>query len=788
MYVSARQKLKMSLEGGRSPRSAGLAIVLGTTAGFAAGWNLTTAALLLVFAALNLRTRLFAAAFCVGAATAALASGLTYRIGYFLLDETPLGAVVGFLGDSVFVSLLDWDRYTLVGGASLGLLLSLPAAKLAAKFAAASSAPEEDAPREAWLRAYGVVWSLAVMAACGLTAKTLGSKLVERELLSQLAAANGAPVEAAAVRYSLWTGELEIDDLQLVDPDRLDRDRLHIGRLAAVVTPGALLRDRFATDRLLVSQVRTDVARRQAAASAEGRASRAPEFRARAVRFDASGNELELDGYLRQWPEFRERLAWLGRLSAALEQLGELEKQTSAAAPYGERSQLGRPTPRLQIAFVRADELPDGWGLGGEATLELTRLTSRPELSQAGARLKIVAPAFDAQFTAELELAERQPRHRVNASLYNCRLADLVDSSVTDRSVVIARGKADVQIEGWINAERCELTLHVEAKSLDAHFDAASRPAGLEAAVWNQGLERLRALRADASLAGDWTSPALTVDRQRLVDQFKHQLRAAGEHELVHAIEQQVASPPAAEATPELSVAVEPAEPEGDFFTISDEAPSAATENSPDGWHRAKSATAGVSHGVGQDSSPVVSYPKTNAPDSDPADRLLARLGKPAAGQTSDASRPAAERVARNEAERLARHESPSTASAAPRSPKDNRPLPGPINLVVGQYDRSAGPAEERPQWPRTDAELPDEFAEPAPQPGALARMANNARDAFRRILPRRKPPVEYDLPPDLPDETEIPELPELGPEEPIDEALEQRPPQRQSLIKRWFR
>ena len=587
MLVTARQKLRWGLQGGLCPRNAALAVVLGTVAGFVTGWNLSAAALFVLFAALNVRTKLFAGAWCAGATASIAASGLTYRIGYWLLDGTPLGAAIGYLGEGVFVSLLAWDQYALVGGACLGLLLSLPAAKLASKWAGASLAVDEGETREPWLRPYGIAWSLAALAACGWATWTLAPRLVERELLEQLSAANGAPVEAGDVRYSLWTGELNIDDLQIADPERLDRDRLRIGRIATKTAPGALLRGRFETDKLEASKIRADVAPRRAAAPAERVPNRAPKFALHDGRFEVASHELELDGCLKHWPEFRDRLAWLGRLTTAIESLADFQQQTSAAAPYGERSRLGRPAPRVRIAFLRADELGDDWKLGGDARLEITRLSSQPQLSTAATRLKISAPELDAQLTAELELHEKDRRHRVQAWAYNWQLADLFDPAASHPSVFVSNAKADLTIEGWIGRDRCELQLNVDAKSLGARVDGAVKFAGLDAETWNQGIDRLRSLRAEVKLAGPWDGAAAHRRSPAIRRTIQTSAAQAGEHDLVQSIDKQLSSPPAAEATPQLATAKTPAEPEDGFFTISDDAPAAPPEKPiEEGWHR----------------------------------------------------------------------------------------------------------------------------------------------------------------------------------------------------------
>ena len=170
---------------------------------------------------------------------------------------------------------------------------------------------------------------------------------------------------------------------------------------------------------------------------------------------------------------------------------------------------------------------------------------------------------------------------------------------------------------------------------------------------------------------------------------------------------------------------------------------------------------------------------------------MLSRLAKPSATDATQSPADASEATSGGPPiERTAaRNQSPAAEKRYPsRPPRPEQPLPGPINLVVGQYDRSPASQAERPQWPSADGVVQDDYAEPEPQPGFLSRMASGARDAIRRIAPRRQPTPEYDLPPDLPVESEMPSAPYLGPEEPIDEALEQRGPARESMLKRWFR
>jgi hypothetical protein len=786
-----------------------LAIVLGTLAGFVTGWNLSLAVVLLAFVMLNVRGKTFACAWAAAGAASWLGSQWTVGLGRLLLDETPLGGAIGALGDGVWIAMFDWDRYDLAGGACLALLLSIPAAKLAAVLARRSAAGAAPQSREAWIRPWGYLTGSLGLVAFAAAPWWLGPKLVEREMLRQLSAANGAAVEAAAVRLSLWTGELEIDDLQLVDPHRFDRDRLRIGRVSACLEPGELVRGRLKTDKLLLSQIGADVARRQAEArtqSVANRLARRTDFRSVAGQLGGpevrpTSAELELDGYLRNWPEFRDQLAWLGRLVDGIEQLATCD------GARGARSDLGRPRPRVQVAQLRADDLAYAWGLGRNAMLEISQLSSNPALTQASAKLEITAPEFSTEISAELDLRQPGGHHALRCATYDLQLADLTEPNPANQSLVVSEGKIDLQGEGWLGRDGLELQLHVEAKPLDVRVASHARLAGLEAEIWDQGLRRLGGLRVEAKLAGPWTAPVLSLDRQRFVEQFKHQLRAAGEHQLVRAVEEQLARPAAADTAAEELAANETETSDSEFCTITDGPENASPSQPVAGWHRAAEAGSAASKTVEPPQPAAPHYPKTSAPDSDPADRLLAKLSKetPLATESPAEEEETAREYRQVERTQFTRAE-PKESSRRPqaRSMVEERSLPGPINLVVGANDRSADdrPANDRPtsdasataeamaeagaeaedDWPEQDPVEEDDYPPLQPRrPSLWARFSSGVQDRFRRIAPLKRRSAEPELPPDL-------QPSEYGEEEPIDEALERRPVVRKSLIERFWR
>lgn len=790
MLSSLRLTIFASFRGGGRPHHAALAVVLGLVAGFVTGWNLSLAVLLLIAILFNLRTRVLLASWAVGLALSWLATGLTYRIGQWLLDDTPLGPA---LGDNIWIALFGWDRYTLVGGAALGLILALPAAKLAARFLP-GPARADDKTADRWLRPH---WFLALggaLAAAMAAPWWLGPELVERELLRQLAAANGAAVEARDIRFSLWNGELEIDDLHFADPLRLDRDWLRIGMARTQVDPGALMRGRVVADKLALANLRVDVARRQAADSRPSASGGAKLSYARPSQtgFPASAQELELDGCVRSWPEFRERLSWLGRLISGLENLSACDSsyEPSSEWPCGVRSALGRSQPRVNIRLVRAEDLAHAWGLGQKAVLQIANVTSDPASADAATRLEIVAPELTAEISAELHLREAERRHTLHVTGYECQLAELVEPAGADQTVTISSGKFDLQGDGWVTRDRLELLLQIDSKPLDVRVASHERLAGVDGEIWDQGLRSLGGFRLEAKLAGPWSAPVLSVNTRRLVEQFKHQLRAAGEHRLVHAIEDQLVQAEPNEPQPSEQVAESKAEAasESDFCTVTDDAPPANVANPFEGWRRARPAPAAMATTTSSSSTKPVAaapqkYPRTAAPETDPADAFIATLDK-----SAPASSPAAADKDQRQApegpwvERTQYTDSQVPAVAREeRSPISgaDRALPGPINLVVGHQDRPTPDEDAQPDWPdeAETSEEQDYRIAPQQRSSLLARWADGMRDRFRRTRPARRSESDLTLPP------EIDSPSDLGEEQPIDRVSDPPPQARRP----WF-
>ncbi|MEX2120472.1 MAG: hypothetical protein WD847_12825 [Pirellulales bacterium] len=761
------------VKGGCQPRDVALAVALGLLAGFATGWNLTGVALLAAAALLNVHGRTFALAWAAGMSASWLLTPVTWRVGQWLLDGSPLGGLVSILGDGPVPAMLGWDRYTLVGGIALGLLLSLPASRKTARLIRAlggatqrhSGSPTDELSlgqrlaAQMWLggevdclppptgakprllRPYGWAMCLVLLLFAGWLPFVIVPRVAARAILAELTQLNGAQVTAGRVELSVFNGRLAVDELAMADPDRLDHDRLQVGRLTGQLDSGQLLRGRLHVQHIRLEQIRCDVARRQAAQRIRVRPA-IDDQEASGTLVPAQPHDLPLDAYLAGWSDIQVQLGWLGRLVQAAETLANVEQPLRPArgvaarrtASRPARSELGRPQPRLLIERLRAEDLA-AFELGGKSMLKLSQLSSRPAGAAGITRVQIVAPELRTEVFADLRLHEPEARHAAGFRAYDLPLAELVDRDQAGRVVVVRGGTVNLDGDGWMTSAGLELAVRVEARQLDTPVLSQLPLVHLDPVVWDEGLHRLGELRAEARLAGPWSTPRLSADSSKLLDQFKHQLRAAGEHQLVQAVD---AASRARATGGGPSIAGQPRgsqarpNPNG-FYVISDDAhdgPAASATGAPGrrpplpdevggrypatGERREHPLRAGETVGLARNApagSPPIRYPETDA----------SRYASHTSGGTSDASANAVAPEKRPAAE-------PPQNPAAPSSPYSNwarRPQLNSATAAAGQRrpdeaggtrqgPAAAGSGFRHPGLPATDAHSTKADATPA--------------------------------------------------------------------------
>jgi uncharacterized protein (TIGR03546 family) len=417
-----------------------LAVMLGLLAGFVGGWNLSLLALLLLAVVFNVRARTFFVMWASGYALSWVLVPISFGLGRWLLDSTQLGQWLAANFDEQLIAWLGWDRYTLVGGSLLAVVLAVPtllairawrrsnvrvaqganqqSAKLAtdgstgspviaaavvnnsspsagAKLAAACSrflgtdvdvlAGDTATANTGLIRPWALWGLVAGLMMAGLCAWLLAPRIVANHLMEVLTWANGAEVAATRISVTPWTGNVEIHGLTAADPTLLDQDRLRIGHLRGRVDMAALARGRLAVENMQMTGITTGANRERTASvvrtsGPENELPAATEAAAEEAS-TALGQELTLGDCIDSWGLAQDNAQRLDDLIHGLAEINALDtvarrQPLSLAEQRAARSPLGKNDPRVNVHEMLVEGFPQDWRLGSDTQLRITDLAS----------------------------------------------------------------------------------------------------------------------------------------------------------------------------------------------------------------------------------------------------------------------------------------------------------------------------------------------------------------------------------------------------------------------------
>ncbi|HVX13620.1 MAG TPA: hypothetical protein VHC22_20720 [Pirellulales bacterium] len=830
MRISSR-KLAAAICGGHQPRDVALAIALGVLAGALTGGNISWAVALLAALLFNVHSRSFLAAWLASLLLSWLGRGPLETAGRALLDGTPLGYALGRFGDGTLVAFLGWHRYVVVGGAAVGGVTGVvcacavyramrrwschescgfepgsvprqtaverPAGQvrrgLVGIWLGTASCEELSRPSTASrrLRQWGIPVSLAASCVLAVTAWSLAGWMAKKKFFQEFSVYNGAQVSAAHSELSLWSGRFVVRDLQIADPRRLDRDRVRIGIAKGKLSPGLLLRGSLDVEKLVLEEVKLDVARR-APGRLYGPPPETTDLRQPDDVLD-DGDAVLVDGGLRHWRRTRRQLDALRHVVVFVEQLRQADECADLAR---ERSPLGTQCPHVAVRQLRIVDLSEGWNLGRKALLEVKNLSSNPALLPRETELKVILPQCGAELALAFALKDQGQPHTLRCSAFDLDVTQLVDSGAVGRAVALQAGRVRLSGEGTFDRDRLDVSLQVDADSLSARVTGGMPLAGVEPAVWNAGLARLASFRAELELTGAWSAPHVVADRRRFVAGFQRQLLAVGEEELASTVERQFAryeanygqvvvqasaveaqpprqqdgseqgwqatSPPAASSQPGFCEFSENPEPAPEVLSRPTRYPTTypiAGAAEDEDYSLAETAPPNEGTMPSDESAPTIDDALVDLtvpngqpyhyPSTAPTDEGMPGLG---ANPSDDA--PAASRL-------------PARPTRSADAAVAWRHLPGPVNMVVG-HDPSGSAT-----YSVSDFHVTAPAAEARPRGNVFSRWTQSVRQKIGQAFAPRAPEQAPDEPPPA-DRIEVPD----------DEA---EPPTRAAASEAWY-
>ncbi|MBN8628225.1 MAG: hypothetical protein J0M17_22325 [Planctomycetes bacterium] len=546
--------LAAALRGGRQPRHLAIAVVLGFTAGAVCGWNLTFAALAILVCALNCRLWVLSAAAACGLTLATVGAPVVRAVGLFLLDKLELGVWLAAADCGPLVAMFGLDDYRVLGGLVTSLVIALPAAHAVARLIASqttSTTAETAATAEVPMAVDSLLRTFGFPAACCATAVTLGviqthgRGRAADEFLNRTAAALDVHLTADEVDYSLWTGKLTVTNLRIADTDSPERTAVMIEQVEAQTDPGLFVRGRLACSDIQLAGILCDAdARGQARPGVfQGGPTMLKEELPPTSQNSDPSRTVEVQDFVRSWNSLGERGTVMQRLVGLVERVGDLETPAGAnlqaftAGRSTPRLADGQPCPLVQVKRLRVDRLPSAWRFSPDTRLELTHLSSAPATAEHFAQLSCRDSAHALHLATTFHLSGAERKHALELTLEDVAAEDLLTAGTT-RGLVELGGARFAAITGRGTATRDAIDLNLCATASNVRIaETAGLMAGLEAALWRQSLAYLGEYRLDVKAVGRWGQPKLQCTPAAIVEQLKHQLRAAGAHDLVRAVD-----------------------------------------------------------------------------------------------------------------------------------------------------------------------------------------------------------------------------------------------------------
>lgn len=582
------RKIGRMLRGGAGKKEIFLGALCGVLIGFNPVAGLTLAFAILITLLLNANVGFTLLGVAVGKLLSLAIAPISFHTGYFLIHNIGLEGLFTKLANAPVTALMDLNVYAMVGGLPYAIIVGIVFAifmrttvtKIREQMVKAGenekvgkavgnkfsrflmwlvfgkqkiSTADVLAKESPLLRKSGLILVGSVVVIGLVLEFFLLDLVVKKGIEAGISAETGAEVNIDKAHLSLAGGKLEIENLQVADPDKLTHNLVQLDTLTADISMGDLLRSSYAIDLLEGSTLKRDVPREQPGKLVvkEGKAKEEEPSAEEAL----PGKKLE-DYFARakDLKKYGEKAHdYLKTRNDNAEAIAKDEKpKASKEAAVADARKLGylkaaadlvATRPKWTIHEIKIDNVL----LGGDypaQNLQASEVSSHPELNGQPTAF-VMTPVGGTEPTAKVVLRFDDPSAS-NELVANMKDVSIGDSINTGDSLKIEDGKADVFINGTFTADSLDLPFTVQVHDLKTD---------------NATLNNLKQLELPGKLHGSLVSPRVTVDigdnlKNAVVDaakeKAKEEAKAAAQKEVDKALESDEAQEIKSKATDTL--------------------------------------------------------------------------------------------------------------------------------------------------------------------------------------------------------------------------------------------
>ncbi|HEY5653122.1 MAG TPA: hypothetical protein VIR63_01990 [Pontiella sp.] len=533
------RKIGKMLRGGAGKKEILLGAICGVLIGFNPTSGLTLALMILITLLLNANVGFTLLGAALGKALALILAPISFHTGFFIIHQIGLESLFTTLANTPVTALMDLNVYAMIGSLPYAVISGIIFANLMAaaitkiREQMVKAGENEKVSRVAsnklaklmiWvvfgkqkvstadvlakqsplLRKSGLILVGSVAVIFLVLQVSLLDLALKKGLQTAISLETGAEVNIEKANLSLVGGKLELEGLQITDPDKPSHNLIQIDQLAADVSVRDLLRKSYAIDLLSGSTLQRDVLR-----SNPGKL--LPRKDKLIHEKDEAIEEAQADKQLEEY--FSKAKDWKKYGTKLREYLGEREKGAEAAekgetAPASKEeavadakklgylkvaADLTSSRPRWTIRKIKINKVELGGNFPAQ-TLEGTELSSHPELNGLPTSLTLT-PEGEIEPTAKLVMRfdDSTAQHELEANLKNIEISDVK----TGEHLNIESGKADLSINGKFSAD-----------SLNAPFTVTIRNLKTD----NETLNSLKEIKLPGKLYGTLSSPRVKVE------------------------------------------------------------------------------------------------------------------------------------------------------------------------------------------------------------------------------------------------------------------------------------
>jgi uncharacterized protein (TIGR03546 family) len=584
------RKIGKMLRGGAGKQEIFLGALCGVLIGFNPGASLTLILAILITLLLNANIGFTLLGVLLGKVLCITLAPITFQTGYFIIHNMGLEGLFTSLANAPVTALMDLNVYSMIGslpfavliGIAFGKFMSAAINKIREQMVKAGqhdkvgkvagnkiskflmwlafgkqkiSTEDVLAKNSPILRKSGLILVGSVLVIGLVLEFFLLDIAVKSGIQAAIAGETGAEVNIEKAHLSLADGKLEIENLQITDPDKPSHNLVQLETLAADISISDLLRKSYAIDRLAGSALKRDVLRAKPGAIYPQKEKSAAELEKEAAEKaarEAEGGKSIEDYFAKakDWKKYGDKAynyLKTRKANAGTAAQGEKPETTKEAAVV-DAKKLGylkaaadlastRPAWLIRQIEISNVQLSSDYPV---QTITASEVTSHPELNGQPTTF-VMTPAGVNDPAAKIVLRFDDPAamNEVAVNLTGIAIGDSIETGDA-LPLNIQDGKADIKSSGTFSADQLNLPFSIVIHDLKADAEEGKTVMGMDSATATEVFSSMAMIEIDGSLGGSLLSPRIKIDLEKLTANMKTALVAAGKKELANRANKEV--------------------------------------------------------------------------------------------------------------------------------------------------------------------------------------------------------------------------------------------------------